>query len=142
VKPILGTNDNQFRFAVWLSQANHDLDAAAKSMEAGYYEWACFQAEQAAEKALKSGIVYNGKSAPKLHRLGVLIGILKSMDQRFRGIHIDIADLQSYTFTARYPFLIPGNYETPHDYITLEDADKCIKASQIIINLMQELLHV
>jgi len=138
----LGISDNQFRFAVWLAQATHDIHAAKQSMENGYYEWACFQAEQSAEKALKSVIVFHGKSAPKLHRLGVLIGIMKSVDPKFRGIHIDIADLQSYTFTARYPFLIPGNFETPHDYITKEDAEICINQAQVILDLIRQLLNV
>lgn len=139
---MLGVNDNHFRFAVWLEQATHDLDAARRNVEFGYYEWASFQAEQAAEKALKSVIVYHGRSAPRLHKLGVLIGVVKSIDPKFRGIHIDIAELQSYTFTARYPFLIPGNYETPHDYIEKEDAEVCIKKAEIILNLIKELLNV
>lgn len=138
----LGLSNNEFRFAVWLAQSKHDLNAAQKSVESGYYEWACFQAEQSAEKALKSVIVSHGKSAPKLHKLGVLIGIMKSVDPRFRGIHIDIAELQSYTFTARYPFLIPGNFETPHDYITKEDAEICIKQAQTILDLITQLLNV
>jgi HEPN domain-containing protein len=138
----LGSPDNHFRFNVWLAQADHDLAAAKLSLDRGYYEWACFQAEQSTEKALKSAIVYHGKSAPKLHKLGVLIGIIKSIDPRFRGIHLDIAELQSYTFTARYPFLIPGNYETPHDYINREDAEICIHQAQTILNLIREVLGV
>ncbi len=140
MKQVLGKSWHDYRYKVWLAQATHDLIASEHSMDAGYYEWACFQAEQSAEKALKSVIVAKGKSAPKLHKLGVLIGIIKSIDPRFRGIHIDIADLQSYTFTARYPFLIPGNFETPHDYIEMEDAQICIKQANTILNLIKELL--
>jgi HEPN domain-containing protein len=138
----LGLSDNQYRFHVWLKQAEYDIEAAKKSLEDEYHEWACFQAEQAAEKALKSVLVYYGRSAPKLHKLGVLIGLVKNVETRFRGIHIDIAELQSYTFNARYPFLIPGNYETPHDYITKEDAEICIKQAETILNLIKEFLNV
>lgn len=138
---VLGKKEHQYRFEVWLAQANHDIEAAHLSLENGYFEWACFQAEQAAEKALKSVIVYNGKSAPKLHKLGVLIGLIKNIDKRFRGIHIDIAELQSYTFTARYPFLIPGNFETPHEYVEREDAEICIKQATTILNLVKESLN-
>lgn len=137
----IGQSDNHYRFHVWLSQAWHDLDAARESMNSGYNEWACFQAEQSAEKALKSILVFHGKSAPKLHKLGVLIGLVKNVEPKFRGIHIDIAELQSYTFTARYPFLLPGSFETPHDYITKEDAEICINQAQIILNLIKELLN-
>lgn len=138
----IGISDNHYRFHVWLAQAEFDMKAAKYSLEAGFYEWSCFQAEQAAEKALKSVIVYHGRSAPKLHKLGVLIGIVKNVEPKFRGIHIDIAELQSYTFTARYPFLIPGNFETPHDYIEREEAEICINQAQIVLNLVNELLNV
>ena len=139
---VLGKKEHQYRFEVWLAQAEFDMKAAHLSLENGFYEWSCFQAEQAAEKCLKSVIVYNGKSAPKLHKLGVLMGLIKSVDKRFQGIHIDIADLQSYTFTARYPFLIPGNFETPHEYVEREDAEICIRQAQNILNLVKELLNV
>ena len=141
MKPQLGITDNKYRFNVWITQATYDLDAAKQSLENTSYEWAAFQAEQSAEKALKSVIVYNGRSVPKLHRLGVLIGIIKNIAPKFRGIHIDIAELQSYTFSARYPFIVPGNFETPHDYIRKEDAEICIKQAQIILNLVKMLLN-
>lgn len=142
MKPVLRKEEHHYRYRVWLTQAFHDLIAAEISLGAGFYEWACFQAEQSAEKALKSVLVYNGKSAPKIHKLGVLLGIIKNVDPKFRGINIDIAHLQSYTFTARYPFLIPGNFETPHDYIEKKDAEICIKQAKTILNLVKGLLGV
>ena len=38
----------------WLRQAQHDLEHARHSLEGGDYEWACFAAQQAAEKAVKA----------------------------------------------------------------------------------------
>lgn len=38
----------------WIAQAERDLAHARYSLEAGHYEWACFAAQQAAEKALKA----------------------------------------------------------------------------------------
>ncbi len=131
-----------YRFHVWLMQAQYDLQAAEISRKNGFYEWSCFQAGQAAEKALKAVIVYHGKSAPKVHKLGVLIGMIKNIDARFRGIRLDITELQSYTFSARYPFLIPGNLETPHEYIDAEDARICINQAKTILNLIKEILNV
>jgi HEPN domain-containing protein len=37
----------------WLEQAQRDLAHAEHSQKAGYHEWACFSAQQAAEKAVK-----------------------------------------------------------------------------------------
>jgi HEPN domain-containing protein len=44
----------------WLAQARADLRAAEGSMRAASHEWACFQAQQAAEKALKALWLGNG----------------------------------------------------------------------------------
>jgi len=38
----------------WLRQALRDLEHAKRSVELGDYEWACFAAQQAAEKAVKA----------------------------------------------------------------------------------------
>jgi len=37
-----------------LRQAVRDLEYARKSLELGYYEWACFAAKQASKKAVKA----------------------------------------------------------------------------------------
>lgn len=38
----------------WLDQAEGDLQHAQSDAEHGFYEWACFSAQQAAEKAVKA----------------------------------------------------------------------------------------
>lgn len=38
----------------WLCQAERDLEEARWSMQGSFYEWACFTAQQAAEKAVKA----------------------------------------------------------------------------------------
>ena len=38
----------------WLAQADRDLDQARASMRDARHEWACFAAQQAAEKAVKA----------------------------------------------------------------------------------------
>ncbi len=42
------------RASDWLRQALKDLEHAKKSITLGDYEWACFAAQQAAEKAVKA----------------------------------------------------------------------------------------
>ncbi len=44
----------------WLKQAEKDLTTARNSLNAGDYEWACFQSQQSAEKALKSVLYSKG----------------------------------------------------------------------------------
>jgi len=38
----------------WMRQAEKDLGHARRSLDGGDYEWACFSAQQAAEKAVKA----------------------------------------------------------------------------------------
>lgn len=38
----------------WMDQARRDLESARWQAQGGYYEWACFVAHQAAEKAIKA----------------------------------------------------------------------------------------
>ena len=38
----------------WLNQAQRDLEQAEDSRRAGRHEWACFAAQQSAEKAVKA----------------------------------------------------------------------------------------
>jgi HEPN domain-containing protein len=38
----------------WLEQARRDLDHGRYAASGGYHEWACFSAQQSAEKALKA----------------------------------------------------------------------------------------
>jgi HEPN domain-containing protein len=42
------------RSSDWLKQAERDLDQARLSLREGFYEWACFAAQQSAEKAVKA----------------------------------------------------------------------------------------
>jgi HEPN domain-containing protein len=47
----------------WLGQAERDLDQARDSRGAGRHEWACFAAQQAAEKAVKALHLHAGQAA-------------------------------------------------------------------------------
>lgn len=47
----------------WLNQAIRDLEQAEDSRQAGRHEWACFAAQQAAEKAVKALHLHYGQEA-------------------------------------------------------------------------------
>ena len=42
------------RSADWIEQARGDLEHARHDLAGAYFEWACFSAQQAAEKAVKA----------------------------------------------------------------------------------------
>lgn len=47
----------------WLAQAERDLEQARASQEQGRHEWACFAAQQSAEKAVKALHLHLGQEA-------------------------------------------------------------------------------
>jgi len=47
----------------WFNQSLRDLEQARDSQQAGRHEWACFAAQQAAEKAVKALHLYLGQEA-------------------------------------------------------------------------------
>lgn len=47
----------------WLRQAERDLEQAEDSRRAGRHKWACFAAQQAAEKAVKALHLHHGQEA-------------------------------------------------------------------------------
>jgi len=51
------------RSADWLRQAKRDLENAEYELKGGFYEWACFLSQQAAEKAGKAVIQKLGAEA-------------------------------------------------------------------------------
>jgi HEPN domain-containing protein len=51
------------RSADWFNQALRDLEQAEDSRKAGRHEWACFAAQQAAEKAVKGLHLFTGQEA-------------------------------------------------------------------------------
>jgi len=59
------------RYRDWLRQAEADLAHARNAREDEDHEWACFAAQQAAEKALKAVVQARG-GEPRGHSLTVL----------------------------------------------------------------------
>ena len=128
------------RYLVWLEQARWDIEAAKVSVENGFYEWATFQCQQSAEKSFKALLVQARWKPTKMHNLGALYSMCRKANEGFRKIFLEYRDLEAFTFLARYPFLLPGENASPHEFITLEDAERCLAQSQTIYAKIQRLL--
>lgn len=126
-------NEKNERYLAWYEQGQFDLQAAKISMEAGFNEWATFQSVQSVEKALKAIIVYAGMNPPKIHKLQTLIGISNRVCPEFKRTKFQFRYLESFTFISRYPFLLPGKNETPHELISRVDAERAIEQAEQLI---------
>lgn len=125
------------RSADWMRQAKRDLASARSQREAGFHEWACFVAQQAAEKALKA--VYQRRAAEAWGH---------SLHDLLRGLHegTDVPDevagsalsLDKLYIISRYPNGWPSG--SPGDSLTKRDADAAISDSERIIQFCSGLL--
>jgi HEPN domain-containing protein len=69
-----------------------------------YFEDLCFQAQQAAEKALKALLLHRGITFPYVHDLGQLVSLLldRNNEESHNGAH-EAARLNGYVAEASYP---------------------------------------
>lgn len=112
----------------WLRQAERDLKAARDSLNSGNYEWACFQAQQAAEKALKAVLFLRGFRAVLTHSIFELIN--KVGDEELKRENVKFLD--SVYIASRYPN--PFSEEVvPSEFFDEGDAEKCIRLSELIL---------
>lgn len=93
---------------VWLQRAKGNLILAKQgsSISGVYLEDLCFNAQQAAEKALKAACIHYGLEFPKTHSLVRLMDILES-----EGVSVPpdvkLADiLTQYAVQTRYPGVV------------------------------------
>ncbi len=130
------------KFEAWMKQSGFDLEAARLSMDHGYFEWASFQAQQSAEKALKGLLIHLDGIAPRGHRLGGLLGLANHLDDRVRDqVRVSVSSLEAATFVSRYPFAIPAEKVSPHEFIEKEDAEECLAEAVDIYQQVQRFVN-
>lgn len=119
----------------WLRQAKKDFGHAKKSLRMADYEWSCFAAQQAAEKAVKA--LFQALSGNALgHSVSMLLTRLPrahSADQEL----IDLAKmLDKHYVPSRYPNLHPEG--APLDYYIRNDAEEAIRIATSIIEFCED----
>ena len=118
----------------WLRQGEKDLQHAKNSLSSGDYEWACFAAQQACEKALKA-LYYSIGGEGWGHSLTKL---LKELPENLKVDEITIKsamNLDKHYIPARYP----NGFDTgaPMDYYSREDAEESIRNAEIIFKFVK-----
>jgi HEPN domain-containing protein len=119
----------------WLKQAHSDLSAAEDSAGSMHFEWACFQAQQAAEKALKALIISKG-SESRIHSINYLLTSLPEDIKADDQMKHAAKELDKYYIPTRYP----DSFSTgiPKDFFTSEDARRAIASAKKIIGFAEE----
>ncbi|MFH1570119.1 MAG: HEPN domain-containing protein [Gemmatimonadota bacterium] len=114
----------------WLGQARRDLEQARHSETGGFHEWACFAAQQGAEKAVKAVLQHAGATA-----FGHSVtGLLQALPET-AGVTAELLDaareLDKHYIPARYPNSHPEG--SPHEFYTPADARRALDHGQRIV---------
>lgn len=109
----------------WLRYAEEDLHASeAPNGHANVSpRHVCFQAQQAAETALKAALIYLRREVPRTHNLNALRNQLPA-DWLVTREHPNLTGLTDWAVEARYP----GDW----DDATPEDADEAPHLDQVL----------
>ncbi len=118
------------RSSDWLNQAARDYEQAKDSKAAGRHEWACFAAQQAAEKAVKALHLANGQEA-----WGHMIAKLLSELPAEVAVPPELTDkgrvLDASYIPPRYPDSYPEGAPFEH-YGSLQSEEALRYAGEII----------
>lgn len=111
----------------WLMQAQKDLEKAKLDIDWGYYEWACFTAQQAAEKAIKALFQHlNGEAWGHGTK-----ALLENLPYEDHTVFLEDAKvLDKMYIPTRYPNGLPEGI--PHDYFTKPEAKQAVDAAERI----------
>jgi len=119
------------RYADWYRQAEADLRHARHAHEDSDYEWSCFAAQQAAEKALKALFQRLGMEAWG-HTITALMGNLKDTADPPNETLLDYArSLDKHYIPTRYPNGFASG--APTDFYTEGEAREAISHAEAIL---------
>ena len=116
----------------WLDQARADLAAAGDSAATGHHEWACFQAQQAGEKALKALLYARGRTSIVTHSLRRLVREGVEADASLAALDDDARWLDQHYIPTRYPNGLDAE-TTPAAYYEAKDSERCLRSARSIL---------
>jgi HEPN domain-containing protein len=115
----------------WLRQAEADLESAGTSLRGGHFEWACFAAQQGAEKGVKALFVKKGADAWG-HTITPLPGAFTGSDAPGEELVTCAKILDKHYIPTRYPNGLDSG--APADYYTRQEADTACECARRIID--------
>src|SRR5712691_3493846 len=89
----------------WLNRARSNLSRAKAKIPEAYLEDLCFDAQQAAEKAIKAVLMKKGIAFPYVHDLARLLTLMEETGEEIPESVRQAEDLTRYAVVTRYPGL-------------------------------------
>lgn len=127
------------RFKDWMIQAENDLEHAKKSLQMQDYNWSCFAAQQAGEKAVKALYDFLGGEAWGHMILKLLKELPKEKVSVSEGLLKEAVYLDKLYIPTRYP----NGFESGSsaEYYTDIEAQEAIKHAQSVLSFVNANLH-
>lgn len=120
-----------------MAQAERDLEHAARDLHDGFYEWACFSAQQSAEKAAKSVLSALGAEAFG-HSVASLLEAFPSEHRPRPELRDSALELDKAYIPTRYPNVHPSG--APHQLYTETEARRLIEHASRILEFCKGVL--
>ncbi|RKZ22881.1 DNA-binding protein [bacterium] len=121
----------------WIEEAKGDPEHAISDMERGFYNWACFSAQQSAEKAVKAVFQKMGAEAWG-HSIADLLEELSRFHTVSEELKEAALELDKAYIPARYPNAHPSG--SPRDRYTKQEAKRLIRYATQILKFCEGLL--
>ena len=100
----------------WLNRAKSNLALAKNPIPGAYLEDLCFEAQLAAEKAIKATLIRLGLEFAYVHDLARLLSLLDDAGEAVPDIVRNAEELTPYALMTRYPS--PARPITQGEYLT------------------------
>ncbi len=122
----------------WLAQAIHDLEHARHASEDGDYDWACFAAQQAAEKSVKALFLSLGGDGWG----HVVTRLLLDLENRLT-IPEELVQAARRLDKHYIPTRYPNGFDlgAPKDYYTADEARQAVEDAERIYDFCQQSLR-
>lgn len=130
--------DNLVEAHRWFAQAEADLVSARDSLSGHHYEWACFQCQQAGEKALKALLYRLGRREIITHSLRDLVRACANAGQALQMLEEPARRLDAFYIQTRYPDSLLGS-DIPATYFTKDDGEQCLAFAESILTTVRPL---
>ena len=116
----------------WMNRARSNLVMAKNRIPGAYLEDLCFDAQQAAEKAIKAVMIAREIEFPYVHDLGSLLTLLEKTGEIVPEAIRTAVSLTTYATATRYP-----NAGTP---VTEQEYREAITIAETVVRWAEERL--
>lgn len=123
------------RYEDWLNQSERDITAAKHSLESEDYEWAAFQAQQGAEKALKALLRFHNLEV-KGHTILALLSECEKLMEIAEVLKQKGRSLDRHYIAPRYPNGFASGY--PGEYYDEPTAKQAISDAEEILKFVNK----